>query len=97
MRDRRRIDMRLRRVLHPAGALAVSGLLFGTAACGGGSGSTRADDPNTLEVWTRSDPESAETYERVLAAFTEKTGIKIDYQPVVNFDQTGIAAGATKG
>ena len=44
-------------------------------------------DPNTLEVWTRSDPDSAATYDRVFAAFTKKTGIKIDYQPVVNFDQ----------
>ncbi|MFF9029956.1 sugar ABC transporter substrate-binding protein [Streptomyces iakyrus] len=88
MRDRRRcIAMRLRRVHRLAATFAVSGLLFGTAACGSGAGSARAGDPNTLEVWTRSDPESAQTYDRVFAAFTKKTGIKIDYQPVMNFDQ----------
>ncbi|MFI7019140.1 ABC transporter substrate-binding protein [Streptomyces sp. NPDC050164] len=97
MRDRRRcIDVRLRRGHRLAAALAVSGLLFGTAACGSGSGSARAGDPNTLEVWTRSDPESAQTYERVFAAFTEKTGIKIDYQPVMNFDQQLQSRASTK-
>ncbi|MFC9131228.1 sugar ABC transporter substrate-binding protein [Streptomyces sp. NPDC057099] len=96
MRDRRRcIDLRLRRGRLVA-ALAVSGLLFGTAACGSGSGSARAGDPNTLEVWTRSDPESAQTYQRVFAAFTKKTGIKIDYQPVMNFDQQLQSRASTK-
>ncbi|GHD05235.1 sugar ABC transporter substrate-binding protein [Streptomyces violarus] len=89
MRDRRR-SHRL------AAALAVSGLLFGTAACGSGSGSARAGDPNTLEVWTRSDPESAQTYQRVFAAFSKKTGIKIDYQPVMNFDQQLQSRASTK-
>ncbi|MFG2127326.1 ABC transporter substrate-binding protein [Streptomyces sp. NPDC048751] len=67
--------------------LAVTGLMFGAAACGSGSGSAGSSDPNTLEVWTRSNPDSAATYDRVFAAFTKKTGIKIDYQPVINFDQ----------
>jgi multiple sugar transport system substrate-binding protein len=66
--------------------LVVTGLTFATAACGAGSNST-GGDPNTLEVWTRSNPDAAATYERVFAAFTKKTGIRIDYQPVVNFDQ----------
>ncbi|OUD02373.1 ABC transporter substrate-binding protein [Streptomyces swartbergensis] len=97
MRDRRGcIDLRLRRGHRLAATLAVSGLLFGTAACGSGSGSARAGDPNTLEVWTRSDPESAQTYERVFAAFTKKTGIKIDYQPVMNFDQQLQSRASTK-
>ncbi|MDX3128993.1 sugar ABC transporter substrate-binding protein [Streptomyces europaeiscabiei] len=67
--------------------ITVTGLAFGAAACGSGSGSTGDGDPNTLEVWTRSNPDPAATYERVFAAFTEKTGIRIDYQPVINFDQ----------
>ncbi|MFJ8467543.1 hypothetical protein [Streptomyces swartbergensis] len=97
MQDRRRcIDLRLRRGHRLAAALAVSGLLFGTAACGSGSGSARAGDPNTLEVWTRSDPDSAQTYKRVFAAFTEKTGIKVDYQPVMNFDQQLQSRASTK-
>ncbi|PAZ15579.1 ABC transporter substrate-binding protein [Streptomyces sp. SA15] len=78
-------DRRRRRRL--AAAVTVAGLMFGTAACGSGSDSAGSGDPNTLEVWTRSDPDSAATYKPVFAAFTKKTGIKIDYQPVMNFDQ----------
>jgi multiple sugar transport system substrate-binding protein len=37
-------------------------------------------------VWSRSGPESASTYERVFQAFTEKTGIEVDYQPVEELD-----------
>ncbi|MFG2942611.1 ABC transporter substrate-binding protein [Streptomyces sp. NPDC048282] len=76
-----------RRRRRLAAALAAAGLAFGTAACGSGSDTAGSGDPNTLEVWTRSNPDPAATYERVFAAFTKKTGIKIDYQPVINFDQ----------
>ncbi|WP_425473535.1 sugar ABC transporter substrate-binding protein [Streptomyces tailanensis] len=76
--------------------LTVAGLTFGTAACGSGSDSAGSSDPNTLEVWTRSNPDPAATYERVFAAFTEKTGIKIDYQPVINFDQQLQSRASTK-
>ncbi|MDX3692409.1 sugar ABC transporter substrate-binding protein [Streptomyces europaeiscabiei] len=76
-----------RRSRRLAAMITVAGLAFGTAACGSGSDSTGGGDPNTLEVWTRSNPDPAATYERVFAAFTEKTGIRIDYQPVINFDQ----------
>ncbi|WP_416968934.1 sugar ABC transporter substrate-binding protein [Streptomyces sp. 4F14] len=87
MVDRRRS----RRLVAGLGATA---LLFGVTACGGGS--SGATGPNTLEVWTRSNPDSAETYKRVFAAFTKKTGIKVDYQPVVNFDQQLQARASTK-
>ncbi|MFM9675448.1 ABC transporter substrate-binding protein [Streptomyces brasiliscabiei] len=76
--------------------ITVAGLAFGTAACGSGSDSAGGGDPNTLEVWTRSNPDAAATYERVFAAFTEKTGIKIDYQPVINFDQQLQSRASTK-
>ncbi|WP_037676596.1 sugar ABC transporter substrate-binding protein [Streptomyces griseus] len=76
--------------------LAVTGLMFGTAACGSGSGSAGSSDPNTLEVWTRSNPDDAATYERVFAAFTKKTGIRIDYQPIINFDQQLQSRASTK-
>ncbi|MFM9694345.1 ABC transporter substrate-binding protein [Streptomyces europaeiscabiei] len=76
-----------RRSRRLAAMITVAGLAFGAAACGSGSDSTGGGDPNTLEVWTRSNPDPAATYERVFAAFTEKTGIRIDYQPVINFDQ----------
>lgn len=89
MRDRRRSR-------RPAALLVAAALAFGTAACGSGSGSAGSDDPNTLEVWTRSNPDPAATYERVFAAFTRKTGIKIDYQPVINFDQQLQSRASTK-
>ncbi|MER5194237.1 sugar ABC transporter substrate-binding protein [Streptomyces sp. NPDC002755] len=85
-----------RRSRRPAATLAVAGLLFATAACGSGADSAGSGDPNTLEVWTRSNPDPAATYERVFAAFTEKTGIKIDYQPVINFDQQLQSRASTK-
>jgi multiple sugar transport system substrate-binding protein len=87
-------DRRRRRRL--AAAVTVTGLMFGTAACGSGSDSAGSGDPNTLEVWTRSNPDAAATYDRVFAAFTKKTGIKIDYQPVVNFDQQLQSRASTK-
>ncbi|WSQ13836.1 sugar ABC transporter substrate-binding protein [Streptomyces sp. NBC_01231] len=87
-------DRRRRRRL--AAAITVAGLTFGTAACGSGSDSAGGGGPNTLEVWTRSNPDSAATYDRVFAAFTKKTGIKIDYQPVVNFDQQLQSRASTK-
>ncbi|KOG34585.1 ABC transporter substrate-binding protein [Streptomyces resistomycificus] len=85
-----------RRSRRLAAALTAAGLTFGTAACGSGSDSAGSGDPNTLEVWTRSNPDSAATYDRVFAAFTKKTGIKIDYQPVINFDQQLQSRASTK-
>lgn len=85
-----------RRRRRPAALLVATTLAFGTAACGSGSGSASSDDPNTLEVWTRSNPDSAATYDRVFAAFTKRTGIKIDYQPVINFDQQLQSRASTK-
>ncbi|MEH0416490.1 sugar ABC transporter substrate-binding protein [Streptomyces sp. B21-083] len=84
-----------RRSRRLAAVLAVTGLAFTTAACGTGSGGS-GDDPNTLEVWTRSNPDSAATYGRVFATFTKKTGIKVDYQPVINFDQQLQSRASTK-
>jgi multiple sugar transport system substrate-binding protein len=89
-RQRRRRHRRL------ASALTTAGLLLGTTACGGPGSDSTGSDPNTPEVWTRSDPDSAVTYERVFAAFTRKTGIKIDYQPVINFDQQLQSRASTK-
>ncbi|MEV6382451.1 sugar ABC transporter substrate-binding protein [Streptomyces sp. NPDC051773] len=85
-----------RRSRRLAAMITVAGLAFGAAACGPGSDSAESADPNTLEVWTRSNPDPATTYERVFAAFTAKTGIKIDYQPVINFDQQLQSRASTK-
>ncbi|MFJ3895735.1 extracellular solute-binding protein [Streptomyces sp. NPDC090083] len=85
-----------RRSRRLAAVLAAAGLAFGTAACGSGADTAGSDDPNTLEVWTRSNPDPAATYDRVFAAFTKKTGIRIDYQPVINFDQQLQSRASTK-
>jgi multiple sugar transport system substrate-binding protein len=85
-----------RRSRRLAAVLTTAGLLFSVAACGSGSDRAGSDDPNTLEVWTRSNPDPAATYQRVFAAFTEKTGIRIDYQPVINFDQQLQSRASTK-
>jgi multiple sugar transport system substrate-binding protein len=68
-------------------ALLASGVLVGgLTACGSGGGSAAgANAP--LEVWTRSAPEAAATYKQVFAAFTKRTGIKVNYQPVIEFDK----------
>src|SRR5436305_1290705 len=85
------VDRRLRRRLA-----AVTGLMCATAGCGSGSDSAGASEPNALEVWSRSNPDDAATYDRVFAAFTKKTGINVDYQPVVNFDQQLRSRASTK-
>lgn len=74
-----------RGVLAAGTALA----LLATAGCGS-SGSTDAaasSGPVTLEVWSRSAENAAETYEALLAAFTAETGIQVDYKPYTNLDQ----------
>ncbi|BBH71792.1 sugar ABC transporter substrate-binding protein [Actinoplanes sp. OR16] len=69
-------------------------LLLGSAACAGDDSAGEAAD--TLEVWTRSAPEPAATYKDIFAAFTAKTGIAVDYQPVVEFDQQLQARASSK-
>ncbi|SMY10191.1 extracellular solute-binding protein [Flavimaricola marinus] len=39
-----------------------------------------------LEVWSRSGPQAAATYEAVFEAFTEKTGIPVEYLTALQFD-----------
>ncbi|MFJ9560576.1 ABC transporter substrate-binding protein [Streptomyces fuscichromogenes] len=65
-------------------SVAVSGCLL--AGCSSdSSGSASSSGP--LEVWTRSDAVDAKAYQKIFAAFTKKTGIKVDYKPVVDFDK----------
>ncbi|MBE1877631.1 ABC transporter substrate-binding protein [Myceligenerans pegani] len=73
------------------GALAVAGL----AACSAG-GSGNGDADGSIEIWTRSAEESAASYQFAFDAFTEQTGIEIDYQPVQEFD-TQLQARAQQG
>ncbi len=41
---------------------------------------------DALEVWSRSGPQAAETYKAVFDAFTEKTGIPVEYLATVEFE-----------
>lgn len=74
------------RRLAPLACVALAGsLVAGCGASTSGSGGGSAKGP--LEVWTRSDAVDAKAYKRIFAAFTKKTGIKVDYKPVVDFDK----------
>ncbi|MFF1822898.1 ABC transporter substrate-binding protein [Kribbella sp. NPDC058245] len=76
------------RSLPVRGAVAVVSALVvaGTLNACGGSDSKNADSAAPLEVWSRSAPDPAKTYEEIMAAFTKKTGIKVDYKGVIEFD-----------
>ncbi|WP_241562221.1 ABC transporter substrate-binding protein [Streptomyces hoynatensis] len=65
--------------------LAAGAVLSGLTACGSDDGDSGGSG-GALEVWTRSADAPAETYQKVFDAFTEETGIEIDYKPVVEFD-----------
>ncbi|MER7639402.1 sugar ABC transporter substrate-binding protein [Streptomyces sp. NPDC126522] len=79
----------------PVTLLALAGLCAGLTACSSGSdGASSANGP--LEVWTRSAPAPAATYKKVFAAFTKKTGIKVDYKPVIEFDKLLQARASSK-
>lgn len=73
-----------RRAIALASVAALAGALSACSASDDG-GSTSADD-RSLEVWTRSTPDDAASYQFVFDAFTAKTGIRIDYKPVPEFD-----------
>lgn len=77
-------------------AVALVGVaLTPLAGCAAGSDDTAAES-GPLEVWVRSGPEGVETYEDVIAAFTEETGIEVDFQNVLEFDTQLQARAAQK-
>ncbi|GAA3783856.1 ABC transporter substrate-binding protein [Streptomyces phyllanthi] len=69
-------------------ALAVAGLTALTA-CGSGTGSSSGGSSDgSLEVWSRSSPVSGAVYKKIFAEFTEETGVKVEYTPILdNFEQ----------
>lgn len=67
-----------------AALLTALAALAGLSACGSDDGGDAGG--GALEVWTRSADLPAATYRKVFDAFTEQTGIEVDYQPVVEFD-----------
>jgi multiple sugar transport system substrate-binding protein len=70
----------------PVAVLAITAVLGTLTACGSDDEGSGGSGGGTLEVWTRSADAPAATYEKVFEAFTEQTGIEVDYQPVVEFD-----------
>ncbi|MGW6276932.1 ABC transporter substrate-binding protein [Kribbella sp. NPDC055071] len=66
-------------------ALSALVLVGSVSACGGGRDES-SDSSKPLEVWSRSAPDPAKTYDAIMAAFTQKTGIKVDYKGVIEFD-----------
>lgn len=68
---------------------AGAALLLAVTACTSSappSGTSATNDGEPLEVWSRSGPEAAQTYQAVFDAFTEKTGIEVDYLATVEFE-----------
>lgn len=81
------------------GAVLVSASLILTlTACGAGqeAAPVEEDDGQPLEVWSRSGPEAAKTYQAVFDAFTEETGIEVEYLATVEFE-TQLQARAAAG
>jgi multiple sugar transport system substrate-binding protein len=92
-----RRDLSLRRAIprRAVAAWTVSALTAAALTACGSGGNSSAGKP--LELWTRSTPASAKVYNKVLADFTKKTGIKVDYVPVFeNFEQKVQQAAASK-
>jgi len=77
--------MRIASRRRAAAALSVMVLVGSLGACGG-DGGVSADSSEPLEVWSRSAPDPAKTYQEIMAAFTKKTGIQVDYKGVIEFD-----------
>lgn len=65
------------------GAVAVAGIVGGVSSC---AGQDKPASSGPIEIWSRSAPDGAATYEEVFKAFTKKTGIEVNYQPVMEFD-----------
>jgi multiple sugar transport system substrate-binding protein len=85
------------RALTCTAAIGAS-LLIVLTGCGQGAngGEAPAGDGEPLEVWSRSGPEAAATYQAVFDAFTEETGIEVDYLATVEFE-TQLRARAAAG
>ncbi|MGI6878056.1 sugar ABC transporter substrate-binding protein [Microbacterium sp. gxy059] len=77
------------------GTAIVAVAMLSLSACGQ-SAAEPVDDGKPLEVWSRSGPEAARTYEAVFDAFTEETGIEVDYLATVEFE-TQLRARAAAG
>ncbi|MDR7158473.1 extracellular solute-binding protein [Arthrobacter sp. BE255] len=77
-------------------AAGCSVALICSAGCSSSQPVSTADDGQPLEVWSRSGPEAAKTYQAVLDAFTQKTGIKVDYLATVEFETQLQARAAAK-
>src|SRR5262249_18631068 len=78
--------MNRRRVVQRRGMITavLTVLAVGLTACSSSAGSNTQDPNATLEVWIRFAPDSAsaKTAQRLLDAFTKKTGIKAHLNPI---------------
>ncbi|KAA9086868.1 extracellular solute-binding protein [Microbacterium radiodurans] len=74
--------------LRTGAAVLGVALLLGLPACAGADpgGAGSEDDGQPLEVWSRSGPEAARTYQAVFDAFTRETGIQVEYLATVEFE-----------
>lgn len=77
----------MRSSVRAATSLLSAAVLVGLAACGSAGSAPAQDSAGPLEVWSRSASDAAAVYTQVFAAFTAKTGIQVDYHPIIEFDQ----------
>ena len=66
--------------------ILTTAALVGTLGACSSSSDSAGQSSEPLEVWSRSDAAAMLTYQNVLDAFTEKTGIEVNYQGIVEFD-----------
>jgi multiple sugar transport system substrate-binding protein len=80
-----------------AGVLAVFALAFGglTACSSSGSSNSNATATGPLTVWVRGSGDSLKAYQKIFAAFTAATGIKVNpYMTLTDFE-TKLSAAAS--
>ena len=70
-------------------ATLVALCLANSASASGAAGvAAAADDPGPLRIWTRSSNDGRRTYDAIAAAFTAKTGVRVEYfNATTDFEQ----------
>jgi multiple sugar transport system substrate-binding protein len=89
-------SQRRRGIRLAAGALAVCSLTIGTlSGCGSSSSNANTNATGPLTVWVRGSGDSPKAHQKVFAAFTAKTGIKITQFMTLTDFETKLSAAAS--
>ena len=67
---------------------AVAALVALSLANSAAAAAVAADDPGPLRIWTRSSNDGRKTYDAIAAAFTARTGVRVEYfNATTDFEQ----------